>query len=58
MNDCIWYWIYVCDADECNGCKQHISANCKLGEAMCEAYEKDVNKALEPVREKWAKKME
>lgn len=57
MNDCIWFWVYACNADECRDCKQYISVNCELGNQMREAYQRDVDKALEPVREEWARKM-
>ena len=56
MNDCIWYWIDVCENYECRECKEYISEHCKVGEEMREAYERDVDRALEPVREEWARK--
>ena len=57
MNDCFWFGICVCKVDECCDCKQYISINCELGDQMREAYQRDVDKALEPVREEWARKM-
>lgn len=56
MNDCIWWWIYVCEGHECRGCKDYISEHCELGEQMLDAYNRDVDRALEPVREEWARK--
>ena len=56
MNDCFWCWVEVCE--ECNfgKCFDFISVHCDLGGQMLEAYKRDVEKALEPVREKWARK--
>ena len=59
MNDCIWCWIYACDTDtdKCHGCKEYISVNCDLGNQMLKAYQRDVEEALKPVHEEWARKM-
>lgn len=57
MDDCIWFWTCVCDANKCHDCKEYISVNCKLGDQMRKAYERDVEEALKPVREEWARKM-
>lgn len=56
MNDCIWYWIDVCESHSCRECRDYISANCDLGEQMINAYRRDVDAALEPVRKEWARK--
>lgn len=57
MNDCIWFWVCACNADECHDCKQYISISCEMGKQMREAYQREIDKALEPVREEWARKM-
>ena len=57
MNDCIWCFIEICYGEKCRSCKDYISVNCDLGDQMREAYQRDVDKALEPVREEWARKM-
>lgn len=58
MDDCIWFWIYACGfEDECDSCKGYISVDCDLGKQMLEAYKRDVEEAMKPVREEWARKM-
>lgn len=57
MNDCIWYWVDACNADRCRNCKQYVSVNCDMGRQMHEAHQRDIEKAMESVREEWAKKM-
>ena len=56
MNDCIWSFFCVCEGVGCRECKDYISVNCDLGNQMYEAYQRDVEEALKPVREEWAKK--
>lgn len=57
MNDCIWSFTCVCDGYGCGDCKEYIRINCDLGNQMLEAYARDVEEALKPVREEWARKM-
>lgn len=54
MNDCFWGFINgVCECEMCNNCGQYISANSDEGRELLENYQLDVNKALDPVSEKW-----
>lgn len=57
MNDCFWCFTDTCDGAGCRECKNYISVNCDMGDQMLEAYRRDVEKALEPVRAEWARKM-
>ena len=57
MNDCIWDCTCVCEGVGCFGCKDYISVNSDMGNQMLEAYERDVEVALRPVRDEWARKM-
>lgn len=51
MNDCIWACILGCE--DCNNCNKYISMNSERGEELLETYEKDVQKTLKPLKEKW-----
>ena len=55
MNDCFWCCTCVCECDSCI-CDKYISMNSEQGNKLEEEYRKDVDKALEPVREMWAKR--
>ena len=51
MNDCLWYSIGIC---ECGGkCNRYLSLNSKDGNEIAQQYDKDVEEALEHVREKY-----
>lgn len=53
MNDCFWYSIGVCDGDgKCN-CEKYISMNSKVGESVRIGYQKEIDNAINPIREAW-----
>ena len=37
-DDCVWWWIFVCEGHKCRECKDYISEHCDLGEQILEAY--------------------
>lgn len=52
MNDCIWSWIMICECE--NGrCDRYLSVNSQEGNEIKNQYDKDVQEALVPVREKY-----
>lgn len=55
MNDCLWYAVSACEGKDCN-CDKYLSMNCDKGSKLREEYEKEVEKALEPVINDFAKK--
>lgn len=57
MNECVWSWFEACKISNCRKCKDYISVNCDLGEQMLEAFWRDIDEAVKPVREEWARKM-
>ena len=56
MSDCFWCFTF-CEAENCRDCLHYISVNTDAGEQMLEAYQRDVDEALKPVRDEWARKM-
>ena len=52
MNDCIWVYIVRCE----EGCKccGYRSMDSKEGIEIMEAYEKDIQEAIKPIKEKMA----
>lgn len=56
MNDCFWYNANVCGC--CDNCKKYISMNSVGGDILCTVYQKDIDKALEPVTAAWKVKFE
>lgn len=56
MNDCFWYNVMVCEADNCMNCPKYVSMNTEEGYKKSEEYEAEVEKALIPVRDKYKEK--
>lgn len=56
MNDCIWAYIVRCE----EGCKccGYRSMNSEQGAKIMEAYEKDIEEAIKPIKVKWQKHFE
>jgi len=55
MNDCLWFMICICECE--NGrCDKYLSVNGDKGQEIAGQYDKDVEKALEPVRENYKQK--
>ena len=55
MNDCLWYWICVCDSGKCR-CDKYLSVNEEEGNKIKTEYEEAIEKAIVPVREEFKKK--
>lgn len=58
MNDCMWSWVCVCDGGKCGQCKKYCSVSDSENNYILKQYNKDLEAALEPVREKWKGIME
>ena len=56
MNDCLLCWINLCDCDS-GKCDKYISANSGRGGKLSDEYQKDINKAIEPITKKWRDKL-
>ena len=54
MNDCIWFMFDICDCD--GQCLNYLSINSNEGQKMHNEYQKDIDEALIPVREKFKEK--
>jgi hypothetical protein len=50
MNDCVWCFMF-CDCER--KCDKYLSANSPEGEKLIMDYQKDIDVALEPVKQKW-----
>lgn len=57
MHDCFWYCIENCEGNYCQ-CDAYLSINSKEGFNLFKKYEKDVEKAIQPVIKKYEKKYE
>ena len=53
MNDCIWMWIGVCKGYYCQ-CESYTSINEENGSKLAEEYNAEIEKAIKPIREKFA----
>lgn len=53
MNDCIYCMINACINENCGNCNRYFSANDRGADIIYEAYQADVEEALQPVYEKW-----
>ena len=51
MENCVWLYICTCN-NKCN-CNKYIDVNSETGKKILTAYTQEVNKAIEPVIEKW-----
>lgn len=51
LNSCVWNYACIC-RENCN-CSKYIDVNSKEGGKILVAYTQEVNKAIEPVIEKW-----
>lgn len=58
MNDCVYYFIQVCDGEHCAKCTKYFSANARGADVIYEAYQADIEEALIPVHEKWKEMFE
>lgn len=55
MNDCFWYSIGACDGGNCN-CEKYISINSIGGDIIRTIYQKEIDNAINPIREDWKNK--
>ncbi len=53
MNDCVWAYIVGCSDEIGCKCCGYRSMNSDNGEEIMEAYEKDIEEAIKPVKVKW-----
>ncbi len=53
MNDCVWAYIINCE-DGCKCCGYR-SMNSDEGRKIMDEFDKDTDKAIKPLQEKWEK---